>query len=129
MTQPSPVGAPLTGLRVVVTGDEARVADLDRRVTTLGAVAIRLPVNVIEEAPDGGRALRVAATELVQGTYDWVVVTSANAVERLGRALGDRTVPESVRWAAVGPATGRALTAAGLPCHLLPPSPPPSRWP
>lgn len=122
MTQPSPQGAPLGHHRVVVTGDEARVADLERRVTALGAVAIRLPVNVIEEAPDGGRALGAAATELVEGAYDWVVVTSANAVDRLRRALGDRPVPQRVRWSAVGPATGRALTAAGLPCHLLPPA-------
>ncbi len=84
MTQPSPASAPLAGHRVVVTGDEARVADLDRRVTALGAVAVRLPVNIIEEAPDGGRALCSAATELAEGAYDWVVVTSANAVDRLG---------------------------------------------
>jgi uroporphyrinogen-III synthase len=112
---------PLDGWRVVVTGDMARTSSLADRVSALGGDVVRLPVVVIEEPPDGGAALAVATDRLLAGDYGWVVVTSGNAVERVRRALAGRSVPEGVRWAAVGPSTERALVAAGLPCHLVPP--------
>jgi uroporphyrinogen-III synthase len=111
---------PLTGWRVVVTGDARRGTELAGEVAARGADVVRLPVVAIEDAPDGGAALEVAAARLSTGEYAGVVVTSANAVERLRRSLAGRDVPAFVRWAAVGPSTGRALQAAGLPCHLVP---------
>jgi uroporphyrinogen-III synthase len=115
-----PVDVPLAGWSVVVTGDARRSTALGGRVAALGADVVRLPVVAIEDAPDGGAALEVAVARLAGGAYAWVVVTSANAVTRLQRSLAGRQVPAAVRWAAVGPSTGRALRAAGLPCHLVP---------
>jgi uroporphyrinogen-III synthase len=47
---------------------------------------------------------------------DWLVLTSANGAEALAERLGARggRLPETVRVAAVGPATAAALTAAGI---------------
>jgi uroporphyrinogen-III synthase len=110
----------LAGWRVVVTGDTHRSSELGHRVAERGADVVALPVVAIEPAPDGGAGLDAAAGRLSAGDYAWVIVTSANAVDRLQRALAGRRVPDAVRWAAVGPSTGRAIEAAGLPCHLVP---------
>jgi uroporphyrinogen-III synthase len=115
-----PADMPLDEWCVVVTGDVARTSGLAGRVVALGAGVVRLPVVSVEDAPDGGVALGAAADRLSTGGYDWVVVTSANAVVRLQRALSGRPVPGTVHWAAVGPTTGKALDTAGLPCHLVP---------
>ncbi len=56
-------------------------------------------------------------------TYDWVVVTSVNAVERLASALeavGDTEGLRSRRVAAIGPATAEAVRALGCPECLMP---------
>jgi len=111
---------PLAGWRVAVTGDTTRTSDLGRRVAGKGAEVVQLPVVAVVDPIDGGARLRTAADRLVAGEYDWVVVTSANGVDRLRHALVGRGVPSSVRFAAVGPSTGRALDEAGLPCHLAP---------
>lgn len=59
--------------------------------------------------------------------FDWLLFTSANAVNvfaarRAGKALSpfDPGSPRRPRIAAIGAATARALTAAGLPVDLLP---------
>jgi uroporphyrinogen-III synthase len=113
-------GRPLSGWRVVVTGDAERTRDLDRRVSELGASVVRLPVVAVSEPSDAGAALDAAVGRLLASAYDWVLVTSANGVERLHRSLAGRPVPATVRWAAVGPSTSRTLEAVGLPCHLAP---------
>jgi uroporphyrinogen-III synthase len=110
----------LAGWRVVVTGDAHRSSELGQRVAERGADVVRLPVVAIEPAPDGGVGLEAAAGRLSAGDYAWVILTSANAVDRLQRALAGRGVPDAVRWAAVGPSTGRAIEAAGFSCHLVP---------
>ncbi len=111
---------PLAGWRVVVTGDAGRVSELGQRVTELGADVVHLAVVTIDDPPDGGAALAEAVARLLGGDYGWVLVTSANAVDRVARSLAGRPVPASVRWAAVGPSTRRALEQANLPCHLAP---------
>ncbi|HXW39535.1 MAG TPA: uroporphyrinogen-III synthase [Acidimicrobiales bacterium] len=117
---PAGDAAGLAGWRVVVTGDAARTSDLGRRVSERGAEVVALPVVSVGDPADGGAALRAAASRLVTGDYDWVMVTSTNGVDRLRRAIGGRSFPPSLRWAAVGPSTGRALEGAGLPCDLVP---------
>jgi uroporphyrinogen III methyltransferase/synthase len=113
---------PLDGRSVVVTRSRAQSSRLVYGLTDLGALVVELPVIEIEDPPDGGEALAGAADRLVDGGYEWVVLTSSNAVDRLLRALGGRPVPERVRWAAVGTGTARTLAIADIDVDLVPTS-------
>ena len=104
----------------MVTRSRAQASGLADRLTTLGADVVELPVITIEAPADGGKGLAGAVRRLVAGEYRWVVLTSSNAVGRLVEALGGRAGPGSVRWAAVGPGTARAMERAGLPVDLVP---------
>lgn len=111
---------PLEGRRVVVTRATAQVSRLADRLVSLGATVIELPVIAIEEPPDGGAALAQAVERLTSGAYEWVACTSSNAASRLLSALGGRSVPSTLRWAAVGPGTAAVLAGRGFPPQLVP---------
>jgi uroporphyrinogen-III synthase len=97
----------LAGVRVVVTRSHAQAASLTEAFAAAGALVESLPLLEIippaDEAP-----LRKALTELAR--FDWVVFTSVNAVQAVLHKAG--AWPESVRVAAVGPATRAALLRA-----------------
>jgi len=112
--------APLDGRRVVVTRTRTQAPSLVDRLERLGATVVELPVIAVVDPADGGTALDRAAHRLVSGAYQWVAVTSSNAVSRLVAALGHQAVPPTVQWAAVGSATARTLAAAGFVADLVP---------
>jgi uroporphyrinogen-III synthase len=113
-------GRPLAGRRVVVTRSRPQASVLVGRLADLGAEVVELPVIAVVDPADGGEALARSAHRLASGAYQWVAVTSTNAVTRLVAELGDRSVPSSVRWAAVGPGTARALVDGGRSVDLVP---------
>jgi uroporphyrinogen III methyltransferase/synthase len=121
-TEPWPAPAPdaLVGTRVVVTRARAQASGLVLRLTGLGATVVELPVIAIEDPVDGGAALGAAADRLVAGAYEWVVVTSTNAVTRLVDALDGRSAPAATRWAAVGTSTAHSLMGNGIVPDLVP---------
>ncbi len=112
--------SPLRGRHVVVTRARAQGSDLADRLVSLGATVVELPVIAIEGPADGGAALSDAVDRLASGSYRWVAFTSSNAVSRLLAVLADRPVPASVRWAAIGAGTARALAQGGYPPDLVP---------
>jgi uroporphyrinogen-III synthase len=85
-------------MRVVVTGTDPRLAE---RLRADGLEVVDYPLVRIE--PLDGPPVRAH-------TYDWVVVTSRNAVDALLRRL-DGPLP---RVAAIGPGTTEALRAKGI---------------
>jgi uroporphyrinogen-III synthase len=104
----------LAGRRIAITRPEPGV--LAARLTELGATVVHVPLIEITDPLDGGIQLRRALARL--GTFDWLVVTSANGAGRTGPAA--RSHPQ-VRLAAVGPATAAALAAAaGRAVDLVP---------
>jgi uroporphyrinogen III methyltransferase/synthase len=109
---------PLLGWRVVVTRTRQQASVLAALLATEGAVPIELPTIRIEEPADGGAGLASAAARL--GSYDWVVFTSANAVERLFGVVRDARALAGTRVAAIGTGTAEALVAKGVVADLVP---------
>jgi uroporphyrinogen-III synthase len=103
----------LAGLRVVVTRAEHQSAGLAAAFERAGARVELLPLLEVVPPADP-RPLARAAGELA--SYDWLVFTSANAVEAFLPLTGP--LRSGLRIAAVGPATAAALRAFGSEPHL-----------
>ena len=122
-------GAPLAGRSVLVTRSRHQALPLVELLEYLGAQVIASPVIDQVDPPDLGPAR--AAAEAVR-SYDWVVFTSTNAVDRFlavldesaagSAALADRDAesPTLPRVAAVGRATADRLRARGVSVDLVP---------
>ena len=112
---------PLAGARVVVTRARAQAGELTAALEALGAEVIELPTIRIVPPADP-EPLRRAAAEAA--SFDWIVFTSVNAVERFAAALegtgGDVRRLRGVRVCAVGPATAAALAARGARADVVP---------
>ena len=115
---------PLFARRIVITRASAEASDFAARIRALGGEAIEFPT--IEMAPPSSyEILDRAIAEL--GSFDWVIFTSANGVERFvdrmrtrGCDLRELGRPQLVKIAAIGPATADcvrryALTVAAMP--------------
>lgn len=111
---------PLAGRRVLVTRPREQAAELSDALTALGAQVLLAPLIRIAP-PSDPEPLRRAASDI--GTFDWVVLTSANAAEALVRAVssvhGNRSVPKTVRFCVIGPATAVHLRTLGLDADLV----------
>jgi uroporphyrinogen-III synthase len=100
----------LAGIRVVVTRSSRQAPGLIELLAAHGAEAV--PLALLEVLPpEDPRPLERAASELA--LFDWLVLTSANAVESLLEASGG-SVPARLEVAAIGDATARALRAFGV---------------
>jgi len=109
------MSAPLRGLRVVVTRAEHQAGGLAEAFAAAGAGVELLPLLEVIPPADP-RPLERAASELA--LYDWLVFTSANAVEAFLPLTGG-SVPGRLRIAVVGPATAEALRAWEIEPHLI----------
>jgi len=109
-TSGEPTGAgPLDGLRVSLVGSATTGSELGTRLSALGAFVGHERVLEFEDVSAADLPARLA--RLRRG--DALAVTSREAARRL---KGLR-VPKGVYVGAVGPATARALSAAGIPVH------------
>jgi uroporphyrinogen-III synthase len=109
-------GVSLNGLRIMVTRADRQAGVLADALSALGAQAVRCPV--IEIAP-----LAVEPTVFADlARYDWLVLTSANGVERLRELLHEakRDFPAHIKVAAIGPETAARAREAGMMPALVP---------
>jgi uroporphyrinogen III methyltransferase / synthase len=111
---------PLFGRRVVVTRASAQATGLRDALAAQGADVLELPalrVEALDPAPLAAAVRRLA-------DYDWIVLTSQNAVallwEALRRAGLDARALAGVRIACVGAATSDALLVHGLVADVVP---------
>jgi uroporphyrinogen III methyltransferase/synthase len=109
---------PLFGRRVVVTRARDQASEAVALLRGTGAEVVELPMIEFAPPSDGGAALRDAARRL--GSFDWVVFTSANAVERLFADMRDARAFGTARVAVVGAKTGEALARHGVVADLVP---------
>lgn len=105
----------LAGLVVVVTRPARQAPRFIGLLREHGATAVAFPTIAIEPVPLAADAV----AELSIRPFDWIVYTSANAVEQ---ALLQLRRPAGAKVAAIGRATARALEAAGIEVDALPSS-------
>jgi porphobilinogen synthase len=123
---------PLAGLRVLVPRSPDRAGPLMDALRRAGAEPVACPLVTIGAPVDPG-PMDDAAARLASGGFDWVAVTSSNAVEHLDAAArrggstlahlvraGRTARPGSTRVAAVGDATAAALDRAGVRADFVP---------
>jgi len=112
---------PLAGRRIVITRAREQAGELVRALEALGAEVVSAPAIRIEPLADL-EPLRVALANL--GRYRWIVFTSQNSVQVVFEQLAAWGYPSSylatARIAAIGPATGDALSVRGVPVEVLP---------
>ncbi|QIM17548.1 uroporphyrinogen-III synthase [Leucobacter coleopterorum] len=122
-----PADASLRGARVMILRGGSWGERVSRQVRDRGGEPVVHPLIAV--VPAETPALREAIGRWNRGTYDWVVLTSANAVEAIlavagacpGRAnalgAGSKT---PTRIAVVGPGTATAARAVGLGVDVMP---------
>ncbi len=112
---------PLAGRHIVVTRPRAQAADFVDALAALGADV--LPCPTIEIVPPASWEPLDEAIARVE-SYDWIVLTSANGVEKFFdrlRARGrDVRALHRARLAAVGSETAAAIAARGLLVDVVP---------
>ncbi|RSL14983.1 uroporphyrinogen-III synthase [Edaphobacter aggregans] len=110
---------PLQNKRILITRTRHQASDLAAQLEALGATPILIPTIEIVP-PDSFSALDATLTCL--RTYDWLIFTSANAVEAFHRrAQFHRLTQLPQKIAVIGPATLSAANAIGLTVDLVPP--------
>ncbi len=118
-----PVGnGPLAGRRVVITRAREQAGPLADALVAGGAEPVLVPTIAFEQPADGGAALRAGLAGLA--SYDWLLLTSVNAVDRVvaeletpALATVDRVSTPTV---VIGSKTAEAAEAAGFRVALMP---------
>ena len=112
---------PLFGKKVVVTRTRSQASELSKQLGDLGADVLEIPTIKIEHPDD--------RMEFVEGvgqvhTYDWLIFTSPNGVERFFDAFfsiyDDARSVGGVKIAAVGPGTAKKVKEYRLAVDLMP---------
>ncbi len=111
---------PLFGKRILVPRAPHQAEGTARAIRERAAEPVIFPVIELADPPDRA-PLERAARELA--SYDWVVFTSANGVERFFATLAaigrDARAFGAARVAVIGPKTSAALEAHGVRADLM----------
>ncbi|UVT14235.1 MAG: uroporphyrinogen-III C-methyltransferase [Nitrospira sp.] len=112
---------PLFGKRVLMTRAKEQAVDLAVRLARYGAEPVEAPTITIAH-PAEWTAVDRAISEI--GTYDWVIFTSVNGVDRfmtrlLAQGLDSRCLAGR-RLCCIGPRTAQELERFGLRADVVP---------
>ena len=110
---------PLQGKRILITRTRHQASDLALQLEAAGAETILIPT--IELAPPASFCALDAALASLR-SFDWIIFTSANAVQSFDtRAKSLAIMPSPKKIAAIGPATAKAVQQIGFTVDLVPP--------
>lgn len=112
----------LFGKRVVVTRARAQSSELSADLIELGAQIFEFPTIRIDFTRDP--AFSQAVSELAQGKFDWLVLTSVNGIDALFAELERQNLDARAirsRVAVIGSATFDRMKAHGIHADLIPP--------
>jgi uroporphyrinogen-III synthase len=114
----------LAGRVVIVTRAEHQAAALESLLAAEGATVYRYPCLAIAP-PDNTGPLDDALRAAAGGRFDWLALTSANAVDAVAQRVAALGMPSralaGLRVAAVGPSTARlAEESLGLRVEMVP---------
>jgi len=110
-------------MRVLITRPQEQAAAFAAALQAIGAQPVFLPTIAIQPVHDAS-ALDQALTRL--DSYDWLIVTSANAANVILERLNAINSPlhwgdgPGVKVAAIGPKTAQKLQAGGIPPNFIP---------
>lgn len=105
------MNAPLHGQRILNTRAVGQAERLNALLREHGAIPIDYPCIAIAPPVDV-TSLDRSVERLVAGAYDWLVLTSGNAVQAIADRLDRLNKPiGNVKFAAVGPATAQESAA------------------
>jgi uroporphyrinogen III methyltransferase/synthase len=112
---------PLFGKRVLVTRAREQAGGAAALLRERGADPVVVPT--IEIDPPSDPSAMIDAVQAMAERYDWVVLTSANGVDRLWAEIRrqgkDARVLGNAKIAAIGPATATALERCGLTADIV----------
>lgn len=111
-------GAPLAGLRVMVTRAHDQAGDFAQSLQEAGASVVELPIIAIEPLAIPDQDVRFKNLD----RYDWIIFTSVNGIDRffaLLREIGAGS-PAAARFAAIGAETAAHLTSYGFQAEIVP---------
>ncbi|MGB9082953.1 MAG: uroporphyrinogen-III C-methyltransferase [Desulfuromonadaceae bacterium] len=112
---------PLCGKKIVVTRAAEQAGEFSTALAALGATVLECP-TIRLVAPESWQLLDLAIREL--RSYNWVVLTSGNAVrfffQRLDSLGLDARVLSGCRVCAVGPKTADEIRSYGIKPDLVP---------
>ena len=102
----------LVGKRVVITRAAEKAGEVEIILKRYGAVPVPYPCIEIL-FPDNSQELDNALVDAATGTFDWLVVTSANAATSIGKRLSHLGITlGDIAIAAIGPATAQTIEQA-----------------
>lgn len=114
----------LYGWRVLVPRAKPQAAAMSARLASHGAIPQEVP-TISVEPPRNPAQMERAIKGIVEGRYQWVVLTSVNAVRAVWDMITEFGLDSrsfaGVRIAAVGEKTAAEIRALGITPELLPP--------
>ena len=111
------MASPLAHCGIAITRPAPQAKRLSQLITQAGGAVISFPLIEIAPLTDLSPFQQVIAN---MTDYDWAIFISSNAVEHSLPHLQKQGIPDSLKFAAIGPTTAQSLQSFGIKNTLIP---------